>query len=340
VRTCIDQQAMSFDEIGFTFADLVLAGLHDGLWLALIDDLGVGLASAASAEAEQVRAAALDYRRERGLLASEDLRGWLAARALTAEDLAAHLRRGVALSDAPERAAGAERPSAEEVAGSLRAEAVLGGALHRCGELLANWAGAARARGTLHELPRADADELLALARADEVSALDAIEADELERKAGRIAALAGEYAAFCDEVAGEEAMERMLRRHRLDWQSYHFREAIFAREPAAREAALCVRQDGMSLEEAAGLAGVAVSEQTQRLDEVDKQMNGVLLATSPGELAGPYSLHESFVLVEVLERSQPDPGDPRVQELARSELVSDALERHLVGKVHWQVDV
>jgi len=41
-----------------------------------------------------------------------------------------------------------------------------------------------------------------------------------------------------------------------------------------------------------------------------------------------------------VLERSQPDPGDPQVLELARKELVTDALERHLVGKVHWHVDV
>ena len=340
MRTCIDQQAMSFDEIGFTFADLVLAGLYDGLWLALIDDLGAGLAAAPSAEPEQVRAAALDYRRERGLLASEDLRGWLAARGLAAEDLAAHLRRVVALGAAAERPAGSARPAAEDVAASLRADAVLGGTLRRCGELLANWGGAARARGTLLELPHAPVEELLALARADEVSALDAIEAAELERKAARIAALAGEYEAFCDEIAGEEAMERMLRRHRLDWQSYHFREATFAREPAAREAALCVRQDGMSLEEAAGLAGVGVSEQTKRLDEVEKEMNGVLLATSPGELAGPYAVHESFVLVEVLERSQPDPGDPQVLELARTELVADALERHLVGKVHWHVDV
>jgi hypothetical protein len=340
MRTCIDTRAMSYDELDFAFADLVLAGLQDGLWGALIDDLSAGLALAASADPAEVRAAALDYRRDRGLLASEDLRSWLAARDLRAEDLAAHLRRLAARASAADLPPSHETPSAAELAGNLRAEALLTGALQRCGDLLGTWAAAARARGTLYELPVTSADALLALADTDQVSALDAIEASDLERRALRVAALAGEHERFCEEAADAEALERMLRRHRLDWQRYRFREAAFVAEPAAREAALCVRQDGMSLDEAAGLARVAVIDRTQRLDEVDKQMNGVLLATAPGELAGPYRIDDGFLLVEVLERSQPDPDDPQVRELARAELVADALERHLVGRVHWHVAV
>jgi hypothetical protein len=340
VRTCIDKQALSFDELNFSFADLVLAGLSDGLWRELIAELGAGLAGAAAADSAHVRAAALDYRRERGLLSGEDLRAWLAERDLDADDLAAYLRRKVARGAGAGQPAADALPSAQELAASLRAEAMLGGALARCGELLAKGAGAARARGTLYELPPAPADDLVALARADELSALDAIDADELEAKARRVAALAGEFSSFCAEIADDESMERTLRRHRLDWQRYHFRHAAFTEEPAAREAALCVRQDGMSLDEVAGLARVAVLEQTQRLDEVDKQMNGVLLATAPGELAGPYRIDDSYTLVQVLERTAPDPDDPQVRELARSELVADALERHLVGRVHWHVAV
>jgi hypothetical protein len=340
MRTCIDKHAMSYDELDFAFADLVLAGLHDGLWGVLIDDLSVGLALAASADPAEVRAAALDYRRDRGLLASEDLRGWLADRELRAEDLAAHLRRVVARAAAADLPPSHETPSSAELAANVRAEALLTGALQRCGDLLGRWGAAARARGTLYELPHTPADALLALAGADQVSALDAIEAGDLERRALRVAALAGEHERFCEEVADAEALERMLRRHRLDWQRYRFREAAFTAETAAREAALCVRQDGMSLDEVAGLARVAVVDRTQRLDEVDKQMNGVLLATGPGELAGPYHIDDGFLLVEVLERSPPDPDDPQVLELARAELVADALERHLVGRVHWHVAV
>ena len=148
MRTCIDTHAMSYDELDFAFADLVLAGLQDGLWGGLIDDLSAGLALAASADPAEVRAAALDYRRERGLLASEDLRGWLAARELRAEDLAAHLRRVVARAAAANLPPSHETPSTAELAGNLRAEALLAGALQRCGDLLGRWGGAARARGT------------------------------------------------------------------------------------------------------------------------------------------------------------------------------------------------
>jgi hypothetical protein len=331
---------MDFDEIGFMFADLVLAGLGDGLWSALIDDLRFGLAFAGSADPAAVRTAALVYRRERGLLASEDLRSWLAERELVAEDLAAHLRRVVVLASGEAGSAGGQDPSADEIAGSLRAEAVLSGALQSCGLLLANWAAAARARGTLYELPTAPADGLIELARADAVSALDALAGDDLDARARRVAALKAEYDAFAVEVADEEAIERLLRRHRLDWQRYRFRQAVFEQEPAAREAALCVRQDGMSLEEVAELARVTVIECTQRLDEAGKHMNGVLLAAAPGELAGPYPHEDGFILVEVLERSMPDLNDHALTTRARTELVAEALERHLVGRTHWHVAV
>jgi hypothetical protein len=338
LRTVIDRQALSYGEISFGVADLVLAGYVAGTWPVLIDDLRRSIR--VEVDPAAAKAAAIAFRRERGLLAGEDLRAWLHERELSSEELGAHLRRVVALAEGAGHDEIAPAASSEEIADVLRAEAVFSGALRDCGQLLAHWCAAARGRDTLDALPDAPAEEVIALARADEVSGLDALPPELLESRARRAAALSAEFEAFRSEVASDEALERTLRRHRLDWQRYRYREAVFAEEPAALEAAMCVRDDAMSLEEVAGMARVAVAERTQLLYEVDKHMNGVLVSTPPGQLAGPHPHEGGFSLVEVLERRSPAIEDQDLLARARAELVDDGLERHLVGRVVWHVAV
>jgi hypothetical protein len=349
VRTLVSIPAFDFEALCFDYGDVVLAAIGWGEWERLERSLAEGLACESDAQrrGEQVDGVELDaavvaFRRSRRLLAGEDYLRWLADRSLTTADLRAHLTRTASRVRARARLGevlAANPPSQARVAETIRGEAVLSGCLRAWAEHLARCAAASRGlsvNGGEPLIPSGDAvSDLLIAAAACRTSGLTEAAARD---RAPRIAGLLGAERAFYDRVVTSEAIERCLADHRLDWQRFVWQEVAFASEGAAREAALWVREHGLELGEVAAMAHAVAHIREAYCAEVP-ELSGLLMGAAAGDLLGPLAADGGWRLVSLRERTHPVVEDCVLRERAGAELVEDALERHLAGRVSWNVE-
>jgi hypothetical protein len=109
----------------------------------------------------------------------------------------------------------------------------------------------------------------------------------------------------------------------------------------AAKEALLCIRQDGMSMEEIAVEARYPFRRITFLHDAVPEEWKQKFWSTRAGDVLDPLPRGEGFELYRITRKIEPDPTDPAVQQrvderlLERefSTLTSDHVEVRLGGQ-------
>jgi hypothetical protein len=180
--------------------------------------------------------------------------------------------------------------------------------------------------GTLAELAR----DLAARAAAAEANAGAAgpVETD-LER-------MDEAFAAFERAALTDDARARLLELRGSDWVRVSYSALGFAQLGAAREAALCVREDGLALEEVGHRAGVELQQVDALMQDVDPLLGKAILSTPAGELAGPLESSDGFVVVLVHEKTAPTLADPVIQGLLEREVPRRAVEREVRARVRW----
>jgi hypothetical protein len=345
IRSLVNHPALEYDELRFDYGDVVLAAIGWGEWQSLERSLAEGLAcySDADERGEQVEptvlhAATVAFRRSRGLIAGDDYLRWLADRSLSVADLSAHIVRAVLRESAAERldeVLGAHPPGSDALVNAIRGEAILCGLLRSWSERLARCAAAAHGLAAEGEEPAAFDDAISDLVDAAARCHASGLSETQASERAPRIASLGAAERQFSDRIATPEGIERCLAEHRLDWQRFVWQEVVFASEGAAREAALWVREEGLTLAEAAGMAHARESVREAYCSEA-AELSGLLMAASPGELLGPLGGDGSWRLACLHERTPPAVEDPVLRARAAGELVENAIERHLAGRVSW----
>jgi hypothetical protein len=166
-------------------------------------------------------------------------------------------------------------------------------------------------------------------------------EARELAARAAAAEAL-GEgdldraYERFVAEAVTPEALAALLETRGADWIRVDCRTLVLPGEPAAREAALCVRDDGMALAEVAAQAGVEMREHALYLEDADGELGNALLSARTGELLGPLPLGDRFALVLVDGKVDPTLDDPEILRRAQEAARRRATEREVVNRVTW----
>ena len=290
----------------YTWADVIAAGRAWGDWGEIERRARDGLARQRLAaergypfSEDDVDAAGREFRYERRLLAAEELYAWLEHWELTVAAWLDHLRRAL-LRAAPAEPQARDEPPPEVV----WAEAVCSGALERLARKVAERAAAYRA--TTGTDPGGDH---------------------------------AGMQAAFEELTAravSARAIEEQIAAHRLDWVEADVRRVTFPAEETAREAALCVRIDGLALAAVAEQAGLAMATQCVALEAAEPELQPHLLSAEPGDLIGPLALDGAFCLVEVADKRPPSAGDPdivaRAERLLRERAATDAV----LSEVTW----
>ena len=280
-----------------------------------------------------MHAGVVAFRRARGLVAGDDYLAWLSERSLSPADVEAHLARA-ALREPLGGGLETHHPDPERITLAIRAEAILGGNLRGWAERLARCAAAARGLAAGNgEPPSPVAAPNAALIDAAARRPSSGLTEAGARDRATTVTALLEAERVFSDRVVTDERIERCLASHGLDWQRFVWEEVAFASEGAAREATLWVREDGMELGEVAGLARTAVEIREAYATDVP-EFSGLLAATAPGELVGPLTGDRGWRLLRMRERMPPAVADRVLLERARGEIVEDALERHLAGRV------
>lgn len=292
----------------WTWGDVFLAARLWGEWDAWL----AGVADR-RAPADQ-RAAEVAFRRERRLIAGDELRAWLASHRLGVDDWRAWLR---------------GEPVEPWTAG------VCDGSFDLWADRLAERAGALSAADPAPAPAPPPPAWFGRMPGAGEAVAIG-IPADAVARRAEELWLAERAYQRLCADAAAGDAVERLVADNTVDWLRVDCELIEAVDEDVAREAALLVREDGLDMPEVARIARLPLAADQVYVGELPVELRPWLISAAPGELVGPVAVNGHFVLAHVRGKLVPTAADPDIRARAEQAARSAALERVVREEVHW----
>lgn len=336
----------------YAWEDVVLGAVLRGDWEPFERSLRRGLACVRRAEAmgdgpseEALDEAAGEFRYARDLVSAEDMEGWIERRGLDVEAWMGYVLRDLLRRDLAEELEAIEAAypvDDEDVQAALAAEGLCSGEFSRLAERLAARAAAAeRLRdaapaGSAVEASETDARDPETFPLDSLPGAIRELSPETLRERLREMARLEAAFGDFQRAVVTPEAIQAQLAAHRLEWIQLDCRLVNFPAEDVAREAALCVREDGRDLAEVADETRRAFVEGRFFLEDLGASIRDALLAATPGELLGPLAVNGQFALVAVAEKVMPSQSDPQARRRAEERLVGAAVAHETDRSVRW----
>lgn len=348
------QPVFSVEDREYVWADVLLAAGLRGDWTELEESSRQAAACLSRARetgdlppTDEVESAATEFRYENDLLTAEETEAWLEKWELTAEDWMAYLRGSLLRerwADELKDIVESHPVAAEEVARFVKAEGACSGRFLELAERLAERAAVgarleASATGTDGEPTgdTGDAGEPDDAALSSPVFAVfPDLESEEVRERLARLAQLERAFERFRDEIVTERAVQDQIRAHHLEWIRFSCRYVRLEDEEAAREGALCVREDHCDLNDVAADAKTEVREETFYLDDVEGVLKDQLLGARPGELIGPVAINGGFGLFEIREKVIPREDDPELRQRAEAAVLERVVRREVENRVEW----
>lgn len=312
----------------FRWEDVVLAAELWGDWNRIKERALQNLAflafedaaTGATVSEDDIDKAADDFRYERDLITAEELEHWLSRWHLDTETWLDWIRASLLRDRLPDVVPSAPKETGvRQVESAVLAEAVCSGELERLARRLA-----ARAAIVEREKERNHAP--------DE----DRRSAGTLAERREAVAGLELSYQRFREEVLTPDALAARVKARLTDWTRINCSVLRLQAEDAAREAAMAVRQEGVDLGTLAQEIGEATEDGVEFLEETEPEVRDILLSARPGELVGPVSVGDEFVLVSVRAKIPPQPDDPEVLERAESSLLEGLVAREVDNRITW----
>jgi hypothetical protein len=323
----------------FSWRDVILFTHRRGRWETVLQEITDGLACVDHAEGgddaiieETVDAAAAEFRYDRELITADETEAWLREQGLTAAEWYAGIRRGVLYEHFADRRSELRRAaptSREELEREAQVELLCTGLGRALAESFAEHVAAAAAAGFLSAGPPADqlAGALPAGLTRTHVAARLALIDRILE---------GGEQ--FGAAVLTEDAIRREVRLHQMEWVRLECRTVTFSDSVSAREAALCLREDGLGIEEVAAQARREVVEVRLYVDDLDPGLQPLFLSAVPGEVIGPAPVRGGLGLWQIASKTMAAEEDPEIRERAGRRLVARARSNEANRRVQWRI--
>ena len=132
------------------------------------------------------------------------------------------------------------------------------------------------------------------------------------------------------------EVTAKVLAARRSDWVEVDCTLLELRDEGMAREAALSIAEEGMSLPEIAVRAGVSVAERTLAIEEAEPELAQALLGATAGEVVGPVAMGNRFVFAAVRGKRIPTLDDPLVQTRVQEEVRRRATDTDIGERITW----
>jgi hypothetical protein len=338
------EEAFAFEGEQFSLADVLIAGAACGEWSRLVararrrQAVGLADAGAPRVDPDLTTAQVLKFRREHRLEAAADLRAWLSARNMTETGLLSYAR-AVAAERAGLVPADGQGPGPADGVAPVAwwPDAVLSGDVARWSTWLEHWVTASRTlagRGPGAAPVKAVQVAAISVAVRDS-GVLDVLGPDPatLAARAEVVARLRATYEAWAAAEVDDSAIDRVIRRKRIDWTWMCYDTASFDSPSAAGEAALCVREDGEALADVAARADVPVVRRSGRWQDLPPPEGPALLAVPPGAVAGPVSCVGRPTLLLLRKAVPPARDDALVREMARADLIQSRLATAAAGR-------
>lgn len=336
----------------FTVRDLidwaVLRGELEPIWKELLRSVAAE-AKANESELElddsEIDAAAEAFRYAHDLITAEETERWLEQRALSLDDFSGYFVRhywGDKIDDdvEPEPIDSASAPN--ELRGLLVVELNLSGQMQYFAKRL-SW----RVAGNLEAESTAVAPGLLAAERRRflERSGITEEELTDWLNAIGRddewfTNALVMEafYRQTRARLLSAQAREHEVAAMRVPLTRFELETMEVDSLDAAREALLCVRDDGMSMTEVAEEGRYPYRHAEILLEDLPDDLQQKFFNVSAGDILEPISRGDGFHICRVIEKAEPKPEDEAVRERAEKRI----LERHfseLTAKhIQWRM--
>lgn len=332
------------DEV-YTFADVALAAALWGDWDRLREDTRAGLCCLRSyrdaqrplPEAE-IDEAAVDFRYAHEMVTAQEAEAWLQQWGISAAEWMDAMRREVLRRKHQSRLGEivATCPvDDDDVTAASGIDAVCSGLFTRLTPKLA-------ARAALHNRIRSSnggppADDVIGgVERGIPIPQLP-FDATRIVASRRRLAEMELSLQEFRAGALTPRSVADQIAAHHLDWIRVDYQVLSFPAEAMAREAVLCVREDGMSFESLAADTGVAqLRDETQWIGDVKGPMHGALLGARPGEIIGPIARGGNHEVYRLTTKRLPAASDAAVQERAERSIMHRALAAELNERVQW----
>ncbi|MGI8842090.1 MAG: hypothetical protein ACR2HZ_00205 [Gemmatimonadaceae bacterium] len=336
----------------YCWSDVALAAVVWGDWERLLRGVREGLACVHSyrdsgrplPEAE-IDAAAADFRYERELISAQETEAWFARWGITASQWMGYIRRTVLRARLEPRLPEvlARHPvSDSEVAAAAGVEAICSGLLTRLAPRLAARAAAYdQMRGAHQNGGPLYTDQDVASARREFPADVQSLGLDvddgTLDASATRLARAELALRDFRTAVVTPRAVADQISSHHLEWIRVAYQTLTYPAEAMAREALLCVREDGMDFTDLFASTTVAdLREEEQWIGEVTGPVHAGLLGARAGEVLGPFSIERGHALIRLTDKRLPTSEDEQVRSRAETAALQRALSNELQTRVRW----
>ena len=145
-------------------------------------------------------------------------------------------------------------------------------------------------------------------------------------------------YLRACADALSPERCSAALESRRLDLMRIGFRTARFPTERQAREALLCITDDGESFTDTVHRAGAQAEEQSLLLEDAPETLRAHLLSTARGEVILAQGPENESLIVQVIDKTPPSTADPQVRARLEPVLVSQYFDPLVDTYVRWTV--
>ncbi len=100
----------------------------------------------------------------------------------------------------------------------------------------------------------------------------------------------------------------------------------------------MCLREDGLPLDEVAAAAHATVSESRFYLDDLDPEVRPMFLAARPVDLLGPILFEGAHTLFRVTDKVMPSEQDPEILRRAETGVEGRLVAAQAQQRVKWQL--
>ena len=148
--------------------------------------------------------------------------------------------------------------------------------------------------------------------------------------------AMEAAYSSRCEKALTSEARQKQLATLRMPLTQFEAEVIELESDEAAKEALLCIRQDGMSMEEVAAEARYPYRRITFLHEIVPEELKQKFWSAAEGDVLDPLPRGEGFELYRIAKKIEPDPTNPDI----RQRIDEHLLERQFSALTSDHVEI